>query len=175
MPFIARAAGRWTDRWLRSRRAWLLLLLLIPAPVLMIGAGLVAPAAAQSNPLECGFTGQHPPFPAIPLCIYPGAWQDSTLLRSFRCAGSFRGPQPDSLREQPRTLTVRFWRDRRAEARTDFGGYRIYRVTNSPDSTRMVLIRRFSRQGGTRSRGISRWSTARCSSSAEDRWCTTAS
>jgi hypothetical protein len=35
-----------------------------------------------------------------------------------------------------------------AEARSDFGGYRVYRVTTNPDTTRMVLIRRFSRQAG---------------------------
>jgi len=58
---------------------------------------------------------------------------------------------PDSVGARPRTVTMRFRRDRRAEARPDFGGYRIYRVVNfngPSDSTRMVLIRRFSRQAG---------------------------
>jgi hypothetical protein len=43
---------------------------------------------------------------------------------------------------------VRFLRDRAAEARSDFGGYRVYRVQNFADSSAMVLIRRFSRQTG---------------------------
>jgi hypothetical protein len=55
---------------------------------------------------------------------------------------------PDSVRVQPRTITVRFWRDRKAEVRPDFGGYRIWRFTNSTDTTKKVLIRRFSRQLG---------------------------
>ncbi len=134
--------------WSRSRRSVFLVFALLVAPALAAGVLNAVPAAAQTNPLECGFTGQHPAFPQIPLCAYPGAWQDSTLIKPFRCPGSFKGPLADSLREQPRSLTLRFWRDRKAEARPDFGGYRIYRVTNSPDSTRMVLVRRFSRQSG---------------------------
>lgn len=101
---------------------------------LACGAG---PAAAQS--------GSAYVFPRIHVWAFPGAYQDSSLVSPRRCVGSFKGPLPDSIREQPRTVTVRFLRDRRAEARPDFGGYRIYRVVNAPDTTRMTLIRRFSR------------------------------
>ena len=38
-----------------------------------------------------------------------------------------------------RKATFRFLRDRRAEARQDFGGYRIYRVTNTPDTSSIPL------------------------------------
>lgn len=98
------------------------------ALALLAGA---APARAQSG------------FPHIPIWAYAGAFQDSTLVNQFVCAGSM-GPRPDSLREQPRTISVRFKRDRRVEARPDFGGYRIWRVTGTPDTTNMVLLRRFS-------------------------------
>ena len=86
------------------------------ALALVAGAGAASPVRAQSG------------FPDIPVWSYPGAFQ----------AG------PDSIREQPRTITVRWLRDPAAERRLDFGGYRIYRVFNAPDTTRMVLIRRFS-------------------------------
>jgi hypothetical protein len=45
-------------------------------------------------------------------------------------------------------VTVRFLRNRRAEARSDFGGYRIYRGTSTADTTTMVLLRRFSVNAG---------------------------
>lgn len=86
------------------------------ALALVAGAGAASPVRAQSG------------FPDIPVWSYPGAFQ----------AG------PDSIREQPRTITLRWLRDPAAERRLDFGGYRIYRVFNAPDTTRMVLIRRFS-------------------------------
>jgi hypothetical protein len=57
-------------------------------------------------------------------------------------------PRPDSVRQQPRTITVRFLRDRLAELRPDFGGYRIYRGTGSPDTAHLVLVRRYSQQTG---------------------------
>jgi hypothetical protein len=80
-----------------------------------------------------------------------GAWQDSSLVPglAFRCVGSFQGPLPDSIRQESRVLTVRWLRDRATEDRADFGGYRIYRMTNSPDSSRAVLIRRFSLNAGS--------------------------
>src|SRR5262245_36660554 len=84
------------------------------ALALVAGAGTPSPARAQ--------------FPSIPVWSYPGAYQ----------AG------PDSIREQPRTITLRWLRDPDIEHRLDFGGYRIYRVFNAPDTSRMVLIRRFS-------------------------------
>jgi len=103
-------------------------------------------AVADPGPCNYEFPAGRPDFPKIPICAFPGAYQDSTLLRPDRCVGSFNGPLPDSVREVPTTISVRFVRDRRAEIRPDFGGYRIYRVTNTLDTTRMVLIRRFSRQ-----------------------------
>jgi len=102
------------------------------------GAGLWSPVHAQIP------TG----FPRIPVWAFPGAFQDSSLVRPNRCIGAFQGPLPDSIAERSRTITVRFLRDRKAEARTDFGGYRVYRMTNLPDTTTAVLIRRFSRQTG---------------------------
>jgi hypothetical protein len=71
-------------------------------------------------------------FPKVSHWGYPGAYQ----------AGA------DSIAERGRTITVRWLRDPAAEARSDFGGYRIYRVFNSPDSTRMTLLRRYSKQSG---------------------------
>jgi hypothetical protein len=91
--------------------------LLALALALAAGAGGVKTADAQG-------------FPDIPVWAYPGAYQ----------AGA------DSIREQPRTLTLRWMRDPAVESRPDFGGYRIYRVFHSPDTSRLELIRRFSRQ-----------------------------
>ena len=113
------------------------------ALALVAGAGLPGGASAQSG------------FPKIAVWAVAGAWQDSTLEFPKRCVGQFTGPLPDSIREQPRTITLRWHRDRLAEARRDFGGYRIYRVTNrtslvtgQPDTTSMVLLRRFSVNAG---------------------------
>jgi hypothetical protein len=107
------------------------LLALDLALALVAGAGPVSPAAAQ------------PGFPRIPLWAYAGAYQDSSIYNPYRCVGSFQ-PLADSLRQQARTISVRFRRDRLAELRPDFAGYRIWRVTNSPDTSQMVLLRRFS-------------------------------
>ncbi|NOT35498.1 MAG: hypothetical protein HOP12_15235 [Candidatus Eisenbacteria bacterium] len=71
-------------------------------------------------------------FPNIPVWANAGAATGS--------AGA------DSLRSRARTNTLRWLRDPDAEARSDFGGYRIYRVQNTLDSTRMVLLRRVSKQ-----------------------------
>ena len=74
-------------------------------------------------------------FPNIPVWSYPGAWHP--------------GIGRDTLEARPRTITVRWLRDPAAEARPDFGGYRIYRGTNLGgicDTAAMVLVRRFSRQ-----------------------------
>jgi hypothetical protein len=129
---------------------------------LVAAAGALALAACAGPPsasaqigltegCDFNFAAQgipRPDFPHIPICAFPGAYQDSSLVKPNRCIGSFTGPLADSVRRQARTITVRFLRDRRAETLPTFGGYRVYRVTNSPDSTRMVLIRRFSRQPG---------------------------
>src|SRR5262245_61520767 len=96
---------------------------LVLAPLLASGAGWV-PAEAQTAP--CTFRGPRPRFPQIPVWAMVGAYQDSSLVSPRRCVGSFRGPLPDSLDPRARTVTVRFLRDRVAEARPDFGGYRIY-------------------------------------------------
>jgi hypothetical protein len=95
-------------------------------------------------------------FPRLSSWVLVGAYQDSSNIGNeyLRCVGSF-GPRPDSLRRQPRTLSVRWLRDRRAEARPDFGGYRLYRMVNTsrpdggPDSTHAELIRRFSVNTGS--------------------------
>jgi hypothetical protein len=80
------------------------------------------PAAAQSD------------FPNIPTWSYPGAWHP--------------GVGADTIAARPRTTTMRWLRSAAAEARADFGGYRIYRATNFGDTTSMVLIRRYSKQIG---------------------------
>jgi hypothetical protein len=46
-------------------------------------------------------------------------------------------------------LSLRFLRDRTAEMRPDFGGYRVYRMINTPDTSRAVLLRRFSINPGS--------------------------
>src|SRR5262249_53567450 len=106
------------------------------------------PAAAQSA-TPCDLTGPAAQFPRIPNCAFVGAYQDSSLVEAQRCLGTFHGPLPRSTPERPRRVPFRFGRARRIEARKDFGGYRISRVVNYPgpaDTSRMVLIRRFSRQ-----------------------------
>jgi hypothetical protein len=70
-------------------------------------------------------------FPSIPVWAYPGAFQDVP---------------GDTIGIRPRTVTLRWLRDPAAEARPDFGGYRIYRVVGSADTARMVLLRRYSVQ-----------------------------
>ena len=45
-----------------------------------------------------------------------------------------------------RKVTIRWVRDRVAEARPDFGGYRIYRKASLRDTTNMDLVRRFAVQ-----------------------------
>lgn len=95
-------------------------------------------------------------FPKIDAWVDVGAYQDSSNLgtQSNRCVGTF-GPRPDSLRRQARSLSVRWLRDRRAEARVDFGGYRIYRIVapldqaGNPDTSVAVLLRRYSLNPGS--------------------------
>src|SRR5512134_3629443 len=103
----------------------------------LLGVAGAAPALAASD------------FPNIPVWAEAGAWQDSSLVSPNRCVGVFKAPLAESLSTRARVITVRFLRDRRAEARPDFGGYRIYRMTNSPDTNNAVLIRRFSRNTGS--------------------------
>lgn len=82
-------------------------------------------------------------FPRLSVWAYPGEFRDSSRIDSTRCVGSF-GVRPDSLVPQSRKITLRFLRDRVAEARPDFGGYRIYRVEHRPDTSAMMLVRRYS-------------------------------
>ena len=88
-------------------------------------------------------------YPSISVWSIAGGWNDSSSVFPNRCIGAFRGPLPDSVAERARTVTVRFLRDRLAEARPDFGGYRLYRMINTPDSSRALLIRRFSLNAGS--------------------------
>ena len=94
--------------------------------ILVLGVALAAPPRPASA---------QPGLPNIPVWSYPGAWHP--------------GVGRDTIEARPRTLTVRWLRDPAAEARPDFGGYRIYRGTNLGgicDTSSMVLMRRFSRQ-----------------------------
>lgn len=88
-----------------------------------------------------------PRFPQIPVWSHAQRFVDGSATQPRNCLGSFPTPA-DSLVSQERTATLRFLRDRVAEARSDFGGYRIYRATVSPDTSRMVLLRRYSTQQG---------------------------
>ena len=108
---------------------------------LTAGAGSLPAARAQTEETLAEFWH-------IPVWTHAGAWQDSTLLFPRRCEGSFQGPLLDSLRAESRTLTVRFLRNRRVEARPGFGGYRIYRAMGTPDTSAMMLLRRYSLNPG---------------------------
>ena len=83
--------------------------------------------------LPAAASAQAPGFPDVAVWSYPGVYQTTG--------------GPDSIKVRARAITVRFMRDPAAEARSDFGGYRVYRVQNAPDTSRMMLVRRFSRQG----------------------------
>ncbi len=104
-----------------------------------IAAALALMAGAGPMPAQAAGSG----FPHIPVWAFSGAFQDSSTFNRFRCPGSFQ-TRSDSLREQARTISVRFLRNRRAEARPDFAGYRVWRVTGVPDTSQMTLVRRFS-------------------------------
>lgn len=112
------------------------------AAVLAMALALVAGAPAR--PAQAAATT-----PDIPVWVNAGAWRDSSLIFKSRCIGAFKGPLAESLETRPRAITVRFLRDRRTEARPDFAGYRIYRMTNTPDSSKAVLVRRFSLNPGS--------------------------
>lgn len=114
-------------------------LVLAAAAALACAAGAGAAHAAQASA-----------FPSIKAWVLQGAWQDSTSIYTFVPVGFFQGPLPDSLVDKERTLTLRWLRDRVAETRPDFGGYRIYRMVNAPDTTKAVLLRRYSLNDTTR-------------------------
>lgn len=71
-----------------------------------------------------------PPFPQISFRVFAGlpssTGADSTVSRK---------------------VTLRWVRDRAAEQRLDFGGYRIWRATTVRDTTNMELLRRFTIRG----------------------------
>jgi hypothetical protein len=125
--------------WSRRR------LVLLATLILGIGVAAARPLPARADE-----------FPRLHPWLLVGAFQDSSTVGNqyLRCVGSF-GPRPDSLRLQARTISMRFLRNRLAEARPDFGGYRIYRMVGSsrpdggPDTTHAVLIRRFSLNPGS--------------------------
>jgi hypothetical protein len=103
----------------------------------LAGAALIGAPAAPGIARASGF-------PHIPMWAVPRAFEDGSHFKPDTCVGRLT-PPADSLIARPRTVTLRFLRDRLAEARPDFGGYRIWRGVNSPDTSRMVLIRRFSK------------------------------
>ena len=123
---------------------------LVLALAITAGAATGSRALAQSQePARCAFSDTLPEFPRIEVCAFAGAYRDSSSIgRPRACWRHYQSAPPDSIQERPRTITVRFRRDRRIEARPDFGGYRIYRVVNRPDTTQTTLIRRYSRQAG---------------------------
>ncbi len=100
------------------------------AAALARAAALVIPLAVAAVPP----TAAQGDFPNIPVWSFPGAWHP--------------GVGGDTIEARPRTISLRWLRDPVAEARPDFGGYRIYRATNFGDTTSMMLIRRFSKQFG---------------------------
>ena len=117
-------------------RSFVAFVLAVPA----LGAGAASPVAAS----------QPSAFPSIRVWSLTGAFEDGSAEARLNnlCQGLIPVPA-DSLRLSARALTVRFLRDRTAESRPDFGGYRIYRMINTPDSSRAMLIRRFSINTGS--------------------------
>jgi hypothetical protein len=106
-----------------------------------VGMGMAYPPAAAHAAV----------FPSIPAWAYVGAFQDYSHSDSgltAPCLGVLR-IRPDSLARQARTISIRFLRDRQVESRPDFGGYRIYRMINTPDPTHAVLLRRYSLNAGS--------------------------
>jgi len=134
-----------SSRW---KQMLALVLLAVAASFLGTGAAPALAPPAAASPCDSLYWEGMPVFPRIYVCAFPGAYQDSSLVDTRRCVGSFMAPLADSIVMRPRTVTLRFRRDRRAEARSDFGGYRIYRAVNYPDTSYMMLIRRYSRQVG---------------------------
>ena len=124
----------------KAGRNHLIPVLVLLALALVAGAGSLSAAHAQPAETPQGFWH-------IPVWVQPGTWQDNTALFPRRCSGSLE-PRSDSLAQKPRTMTVRFLRSRRVEALPGFGGYRVYRCTNSRDTTTAVLLRRYSVNAG---------------------------
>jgi hypothetical protein len=76
---------------------------------------------------------QLPPFPQI-------------SFRAFAGVPSSTGADSTASNK----VTLRWVRDRAAEQRSDFGGYRIWRATSVRDTTNMELLRRFVVRGASR-------------------------
>ena len=60
--------------------AFILALALVPA--LAAGTGARAARADYHDVPVCSFAGPPPPFPRVQVCAFPGAYQDSSLIRS---------------------------------------------------------------------------------------------
>jgi len=94
------------------------------ALVTAIAASGVVPARAADGRVRAAGESD---FPAISFRAFPGVpsstGADSTVSQK---------------------VTIRWARDREAEKRADFGGYRIYRQTTTRDTTNMELLRRFA-------------------------------
>jgi len=89
-------------------------------------ASLAACAMLAARPAHA----QLPPFPSI-------------SFRAFAGVPSSTGADSTVTRK----VTIRWVRDRAAEMRPDFGGYRIWRATSARDTTNMELLRRFAIRG----------------------------
>ena len=104
-----------------NRRRGILTTLSVVAVLVLFAPGSVV---AQGTVTNCD---PAPTFPALCFRAFAGvpgsAGQDSTVSRK---------------------VTLRWVRDRVAEARPDFGGYRIYRQFAVRDTTNMELLRRFA-------------------------------
>lgn len=101
------------------------LLLALGRVLLVMLATLMSfgPARAGTSPL---------PFPRIEFRAFAGV--PSSLGADSTVSGK---------------ITLRWVRDRVAEQRSDFGGYRIWRATSVRDTTNMELLRRFTIRGRT--------------------------
>jgi hypothetical protein len=130
----------------------------------IVALALVAGAVAASSPAHAAASA----FPSIKSWTITGAFQDSSSVpgQFVRCVGSMQ-PRPDSVRVSARAASLRFLRDRVAESRPDFGGYRIYRMINSPDTNYAVLVRRFSLNPGS----DLTWSFSRVDSASGNFFC----
>jgi hypothetical protein len=99
----------------------------------------LAGAALFAGPAQAGSLGS-----GKTACGLPGA-PDSVLFPQL-CYRVFQGVPSTSGRDSTvsRKITIRWVRDRAAESRPDFGGYRIYRTFTTRDTSNMELVRRFA-------------------------------
>lgn len=104
-------------------RSFALVVALLALVAAFSGSGVAPVRAADGR----GETGGASAFPAISFRAFPGVPSSTGA---------------DSV--VSRKVTIRWARDRDAELRPDFGGYRIYRQMTTRDTTNMELIRRFA-------------------------------